>query len=405
MKKYILHRAIILCSLILLLTSSTYAARIYAAPAPELPDGNLITNPWFRDASNTGASHDGWVPGELWGLSQKTHNPTPDDTLGTAVRLGTPKATFGVDSFVHTVVAADSEKTILRFQTWQVSRNLHEEYVIIYGSDSEEGPWTQVWQPWIETNSSVQWVQIPLLEKQLEVGFPFYKVEFMCNYGSGTAGCKYTGVYFTASDVSDPNAVGETARPESGSNGRGQVGGAASNPNRNGFELTATAVSESEITLNWNETFADGTNLFIERSADGRRGWEQLGVADLLENSYSDLGLEGETTYFYRIQGQGEDNGRLRSIVTSATTLPVILLTPTAAATATEVATTESATITPALVKPTVALATQMPPTPMLDNPTRAGNQPAWAGSLLGFLVGMLLMGLIAWGLLRRRTS
>ena len=406
MKTHTLYYTIFLFSLLAL-----FADTATAAAAPELPEGNLIVNPWFRDASNTGGSHDGWIPGELWGLSQKTHNPTPDEIKGTAVRLGTPKATFGVDSFVHTVVAADRDKKILRFQTWQVSRNLHEEYVTIYGSDSEEGPWTQVWKPWIETNSSVHWIQVPLVEKQLEEGFPFYKVEFMCNYGSGTAGCKYTGVYFTASGSSDSNAVGETVRPQSGSNGRGQ--GAATQAAGNGFALTVTAVTENEITLSWDETFADGTELFIERSADGRRDWEQLGVADLLENSYSDFDLESNTAYFYRLQGQSEvssqgSGGRLRSIVASATTLPVdIVPSPTAVATvaATAESVAELPSSTPQPVEPAaVAAATQVPATPMLENEAQAKAEPEWAGSLLSFLIGMLLMGLLAWLLLRRRT-
>ncbi|MCP5096819.1 MAG: fibronectin type III domain-containing protein, partial [Chloroflexi bacterium] len=327
MKTSTILRAI---GLSLLCLFSTLTA--FADEASPLPDDNLISNPWFRDTSNTGGSHDGWIVEEQWGLSQKNHNPTPDDVQGTSARLGIPKATFGVDSYIYTVVEADPANTILRFQTWQVSRNLHEEKATIYASDAPDGPWVEIWQPWVETNSSVSWTQVPLLETTIEDGFPYYKIEIMCNYWQGTAGCKYTGVYFTASDESDPNAVGETfiSTESTSGNGRGAAANAGSN-NGNPLatdqfgldELTATAVSDTEIMLQWPEGNDAALQFQIERSPDGRSRWEIVDTVSASDATFVDSELDADATYFYRIQVRVPGSGRLRSAVVSPDTTQV----------------------------------------------------------------------------------
>src|SRR5688572_1551373 len=56
---------------------------VYAFQVPALPEGNLLTNPWFRafDDPNDSAL-DGWTdaagPDRYWSSSQKASNPSPD---------------------------------------------------------------------------------------------------------------------------------------------------------------------------------------------------------------------------------------------------------------------------------------------------------------------------------------
>lgn len=413
---------IIVVFLSLLLTSV-----VFAAEAPELPDDNLITNPWFRDATNTTASHDGWTVGPEWGLSQKNHNPTPDEVQGTSARLGIPKATFGVDSYIEQILEADPTLTVLRFQTWQVSRNLHQAQATIYGSESPDGPWEAVWQPWYEENSSVNWIQTPLVETTLTQGFPYYKVEFMCNYWQGTAGCKFTGVYFTAAAESNPDAVAVEDLPPAVQTGGGR-GAADDVPSDAGdtlpnaavgvnFEgVTATAVSFDQITVTWLAQEDGNLPIEIERSPDGRRQWRPLGTVAADAMSYTDSELMPETTYYYRLLVRAPGNGRLASDIVSATTsaagvVPTNTPEPVAAA---PIDTPEPAPPEPvadAVVETPVVSETEtaVPLTPepeQIDQASApvASASPDWVGPVLGFVAGLGVAAVAAFVWSRRQS-
>lgn len=383
---------------------------VSAAEAPDLPPDNLITNPWFRDASNTTGSHDGWTVGEEWGLSQKNHNPTPDGVQGTSVRLGIPKATFGVDSYIYTVVEANPDNLILRFQTWAVSRNLYKARVIVYGSESLDGPWEALWQPWYEEHSSISWIQTPLVETTLAKGFPYYKVEYMCNYGQGTAGCKFTGVYFTASSVSNPEAVAVEDLPpvtaQGGGRGSAETGSdqPATEPMNVNFEgVAATAVAHDQITLSWPEQEDAELNIEIERSPDGRRAWEPVSTVAAATMTYTDAQLTPETTYYYRLIVRVTGQGRVLSEIVSATT--AVMEEPTATPEPVAVVPTE----TPESPAPEPVPATAVPPTvtpvPAAPAPETTAASPPWLGTVLGFVAGMLVAvgGTRVWS--RRRPS
>jgi len=66
--------------------------------------------------------------------------------------------------------------------------------------------------------------------------------------------------------------------------------------------LVATAVSSSEIDLNWIDPNASEHRTAIERSLDFSTGFAHIGTVSKNVTSYRDLGLAPSTTYYYRIR-------------------------------------------------------------------------------------------------------
>src|SRR5437660_12410404 len=109
--------------------------------------------------------------------------------------------------------------------------------------------------------------------------------------------------------------------------------------------LTATAVSSSQINLSWTAPASDGgsaiTGYKIERSTDGGTNWSTL-VANTGSTStaYSDSGLSPGTTYTYRVSAITLVLTSSPSNTASATTKPLPPATPTGV-TATQKTSTE----------------------------------------------------------------
>ena len=86
--------------------------------------------------------------------------------------------------------------------------------------------------------------------------------------------------------------------------------------------LTASAVSNSQINLSWNDV-ADETGYEVERSTDGN-SFSKIGN-DLGANStsYQDNGLSASTKYYYRIRGKNSaGNGDFSNIANATTSAP-----------------------------------------------------------------------------------
>lgn len=83
--------------------------------------------------------------------------------------------------------------------------------------------------------------------------------------------------------------------------------------------LAATALSESQIDLTWNDNSANETGFEIERSDDGVT-WSQIASLAAGSQSYSDTGLAAETLYDYRIRAIGDGGASGYSNVAQATT-------------------------------------------------------------------------------------
>lgn len=218
-------------------------AVLYGTPAMAreavLPDDNLIVNPWFR--TGTRPSLDGWVavgpPGGGWQPSQKPGNPTPDDVVGTAARLSTGR---GVDRAGRTidpnqfasliqVVATDPDHRGLRFHMHWVAHTVDPVIVTVYGGPTPEGPWEEVWVPFVQRHTRVirpesgrgndLWdyytALTPPVSTTLERGYPYYRVEISASLPDLQGGLKITGVYFTAAP--EPDVTSRTTGSDSGS--------------------------------------------------------------------------------------------------------------------------------------------------------------------------------------------
>lgn len=84
--------------------------------------------------------------------------------------------------------------------------------------------------------------------------------------------------------------------------------------------LVATAVSQTQIDLTWNDNATDETSQEIERSPDGSSNWANINNPGVNVESYSDTGLTAGTPYFYRVRAVNVTGPGEYSNVASATT-------------------------------------------------------------------------------------
>lgn len=67
-------------------------------------------------------------------------------------------------------------------------------------------------------------------------------------------------------------------------------------------QLTAAAVSETEVVLEWIDASDNETAFLIERSLTFNGGYEQVAEAGANATTYNDAGLAPQTAYYYRIR-------------------------------------------------------------------------------------------------------
>lgn len=243
-----------------------------------LPSDNLIKNPWFR--TNNIASLEYWVSatGE-WSCSQKESNPTPTIVVapkcdyknvycGTAARVSPDTGgicelkmpALNKDIYIYQVVSANPANKTLKYDASWVSHIVTPAYVSVFASESPNGPWTKVWQPFYynETEAmsnvirdecldeagaggdeSVQeclWKKhsalTDMVQTTLSKGYPYYKIEIHASVPTLDSGFKITGVYFATSGAPVPPTQPPVPpvppvppeidpRPGSGNNGHG----------------------------------------------------------------------------------------------------------------------------------------------------------------------------------------
>lgn len=223
----VLNLAISVTALVVAAIALDYRINIQQVKAFQvdlLPSDNLIFNPWFRSTNdNSKAGLDGWTdgngPNADWTRSQKSSNPSPDlivsgrcgnvpDYCGTAAKLSADdgRGEVGSDAYLYQVVDANPNNTHLKFFTHWVAHAVDPAEVTIYGGDSQNGPWTEVWVPFhqiveYDPGELDLWQDMtavtPEVETTISNGYPYYKVEMHVNLPS-PEGFKFTGVYFTA---------------------------------------------------------------------------------------------------------------------------------------------------------------------------------------------------------------
>ncbi|WP_185731377.1 fibronectin type III domain-containing protein [Larkinella rosea] len=91
--------------------------------------------------------------------------------------------------------------------------------------------------------------------------------------------------------------------------------------------LTATAVSTTQINLSWN-TVPTATSIVIERSPNGSGDWNKIGSVAGNATTYSDQNLTRNTRYYYRIQASNASGTGPFSKVADAQTPDVPPTTP-----------------------------------------------------------------------------
>ncbi len=86
--------------------------------------------------------------------------------------------------------------------------------------------------------------------------------------------------------------------------------------------LTATAVSETQIDLSWNDNSDNESGFKLERSPGGADIWTQIATVEANVTTYADTELTCETTYDYRVRAYNTSGDSDYSNIATATTLP-----------------------------------------------------------------------------------
>ncbi len=84
--------------------------------------------------------------------------------------------------------------------------------------------------------------------------------------------------------------------------------------------LSAVAVSSSQIDLTWTDNTVGEDGFKIERAPAAIGPWAQIGTAAANATTYSDLGLTGSTTYYYRVRSYSGSRNSDYSNTANATT-------------------------------------------------------------------------------------
>ena len=92
--------------------------------------------------------------------------------------------------------------------------------------------------------------------------------------------------------------------------------------------LTATAISSSRIDITWRDNSHNETGFRIGRRQNGSAEWVEVGTTAANVNTFSDAGLEPDTTYRYRVQAFNSAGGSAFSPESVAKTLKGTLIDP-----------------------------------------------------------------------------
>lgn len=85
--------------------------------------------------------------------------------------------------------------------------------------------------------------------------------------------------------------------------------------------LTALAVSATRIDLSWTDNSNNEVTFRIERSPNGSSGWTEITSVSTDVATYSDTGLTGGTTYYYRVRARNAGGDSAYTSIASAMTL------------------------------------------------------------------------------------
>jgi murein DD-endopeptidase MepM/ murein hydrolase activator NlpD len=95
--------------------------------------------------------------------------------------------------------------------------------------------------------------------------------------------------------------------------------------------LTATAVSTSQVNLNWSDNAINETGYSVERATLPGGPWAQIATANSNATNHADSGLTASSTYFYRVRATNDSGTSAYSNVAQSNTsnAPPVLATIT----------------------------------------------------------------------------
>src|SRR5206468_8779052 len=93
--------------------------------------------------------------------------------------------------------------------------------------------------------------------------------------------------------------------------------------------LSASGASSSRIDLRWQDNSGNESGFTIFRSSSATGTWSQIGGVGVNASTYSDSGLNANTTYYYRVSAYNSRGSSTYSNVASATTGQNVLPTCT----------------------------------------------------------------------------
>ena len=82
--------------------------------------------------------------------------------------------------------------------------------------------------------------------------------------------------------------------------------------------LTATAVSDTQNNLSWQDNSTNETGFKIERSFNGTTGWQQIATVGANVVTYSNIGLTCNTVYYYRVRASNATGNSVYSNIANA---------------------------------------------------------------------------------------
>ena len=89
-------------------------------------------------------------------------------------------------------------------------------------------------------------------------------------------------------------------------------------------DLTARAVSASEINLNWRDTSSNEIGFRVQRRLEDYTDWVPIGTVAANSATFSDVGLSPGTSYIYRVQAFNRTHSSTFSNEAPATTVAVL---------------------------------------------------------------------------------
>jgi hypothetical protein len=130
----------------------------------------------------------------MWDISVKPHNPSPNDT---SARINGPEQhgeyLLGETAVIYQIVEGGGSSLAASIAC--VEHYAEVMQVTIFGSQSPNGPWTSVWQPFdLSVCGFGDWAATVHAQTQLPQAWAYYQFQIVGRYVDERGGVKVTDV-------------------------------------------------------------------------------------------------------------------------------------------------------------------------------------------------------------------